>query len=1185
MTRKLPGALAFLASVALLRLVAQAGAVEPPGRPGPSVLAVTRPEQGWQGGAHYRLIARPLVDAGFDIDVCFEDDMPARLATGRYSVVVTTGFRETVYADDPRRAEAELGPLRKSLGDFTSRGGGVLVLGCADPGAIPATNALIEPWGARLLYEKTTGAGAEKDLFVKWAFTRRVSGPAAPGIGGIWYPTGRDESGRWWWPIEVGEPWSVVLRGEPGTAPKPVSWSRDLDRIRRRKPADPAEGVPLAAVREAGAGRVAVVGLPHTYSFEAPFRFRGADAFLTEGFAGVPSDGRLLLFNLLRWLAEPATRHGLGGAKTPPRVLEPYTYREKGTPPPPRWTLEFEDPPRLFRGLVGARTKHSTGRSTVAEYAAAARAAGLDFLVFLDEHARMTAEKTLRLIDECREASDDSFRAIPGFTIADEYKNSWFYLGSKAVRPDPIYLSADGSVLAGNGGRGDARARTLGLSLLNLFLNQYQAQARAGTWNHARGSMPVWDARDCSAIAVATRDEDGKTTDEVIDDYRLTQGNGPRLEPLALELMRSASQVPERVREGWLVYLRGSDLAKSAALLERHEGACVQAISAGPVVEDWQLQGGTYPGLIGDDERPDLYRMRLRLSVRSAAGLEEVAIHDGPRLIRRFAPGGATEFSRELELFNHVQQSLVLTATDRRGRKAVSRNLITQCGDFVEFLCSDRNNQIFNGYAIRPDGSVFYEAPPTGNGVTPDKGPANWLISPCYPYVYDFRSHHCPWDGGSTCPGYAMFLMPRIRVADGLPPEKPLHNSARRLLHSRDVMIGRAVIDGGYPDAVRDRVGMVWQSVFPVERTRYLAGSMTLSYWRTRPDGITFTLFDETIRFRERARLEGDRPITVGQLSTGGEDAEYEVRDEQGRLHAGKCIAIEGTLRGRLGEGGYVSLRNAESNSSFFSLAGGLGYVLHRGGCQLILEFPEGSRDIPAGAEFRVKVLGVGTPQKPFPDAPRVADEAFGVRDGRPGYEVSLSEGRVLSRRFLLAMDGAADAPAAGRGVVGRIPKHPLPAALPVTVSGLNPNWPAVVLDRTRGRWRPVGVHEDSAHLRLDPSSSDLDFMIGHPAACDRPELVMALVPIGPRRWSLEVHNPTAEAQRTTIRLHRGFTPLAGAPEELPAEVPAGQSRFLEFSVPAAASSPLRTARGSSGGPGRFASLSPPCAEANCKSP
>ncbi len=52
------------------------------------MLSVTK--EGYGSGAHYRLIAGPLKEAGIQIDACMQKEIPAKLATGKYNVGMGT---------------------------------------------------------------------------------------------------------------------------------------------------------------------------------------------------------------------------------------------------------------------------------------------------------------------------------------------------------------------------------------------------------------------------------------------------------------------------------------------------------------------------------------------------------------------------------------------------------------------------------------------------------------------------------------------------------------------------------------------------------------------------------------------------------------------------------------------------------------------------------------------------------------------------------------------------------------------------------------------------------------------------------------------------------------------------------------------------------------------------------------
>lgn len=1114
----------FLVLVVVLVLVRAADAPKKP-----AILAVTRPpSEGWESGAHYKLIAKPLVDAGFEVDVCMEDDLPKVLASGKYNALVYAPLVVSVLDETQRQTYNKIFPaIQKALADFMAKGGGVFIMSPCDQEYLIASRILTEPWGARILVEEIKDPAGDKDYFVKWLHTTQVAGPVTNGVHGVWYPS---SGGKWTWPLEVDKNWTVVLQAEKSAKAQFATCNAEMDKARRKEPL--TGPVPLAAIRTMGAGRLAIMGVPHTYSFMAPFDFPGATAFLVEGIEGKPSDARRLIFNILQWLSEPSMKAGMGGATTPEKMLKPYSRMSVDKTPLVNWRPELGAPPKTIKGLAGARTLLSSGKSTVAEYAKAAKEAGLGFLVFLEDHKLMTPEKNEQLRKECLAASDATFQAIPGFTIEDEFGTHWFWAGNDTSYPNDTYLSADKKALAGNYGKGEARAKTLGAALCDMMFHQYIARVRTGSWNHKSNAYPALDHRDYSAMAPVTTTEEGKPIDDSFDDLGAIQNLGANVQPWALELMNSASQVADRAVHGYGIFVRAENPTAAAKFVGTHSStdAMDQYISNGPEIVDFQAGNIPYPALINDKFRADKFRMKLFLYVKSKAGLQEVRVQDGPRLIRRFLPNGEVGFKQTIELFNLPQQNLMILVKDKEGRRAVGKNLSIRCTEFQEVMCGDRNNQMFNGFGVRDDGSVFREAPPTGNGATPDKGTLVWLISPCFPYAYDFRTPNCPWDGGRYGSGYPMRFNPIVTVQGET--EKPLHNTPARALHSQDVMVGKARIDGAFPEKFKDHIGMVWNTIYPVEPTRFLEGEMKLTYWRTKPDAFTATFFDGVIRFKKDVTLEGDKPIVVGVLTSGVDNCDYEIRDKDGKIHTGKSKEVPTPVTGVLDDKGYAAYVNKMCTSAFYSLTPGIKFEVAPGSVRFYLA-PE-NRQIKAGTEFKVKILGVGSPLNGPAKVASRADEAFGILSGKPAYTLKLEKGKLLSQRYTLELDGE------GVGAAGAIPKFALPAYLPVTVAGLNPNWATVYLDRAGKKWRPVGVLDGAAHVELDPSVSDQSFFIGHPVTCDQKDLWLQLTQTGKTTWSLEAHNPTDKEIKATVQFTKDFTPLTQPP--IPVTVPAGQS-------------------------------------------
>lgn len=133
-----------------------------------------------------------------------------------------------------------------------------------------------------------------------------------------------------------------------------------------------------------------------------------------EGIDGRASDGRRLFLNTLRWLAEPSMRaRGKGGLEHDSSLEESEDMPP--VPPAADWSkFQFKDRPSL-RGVIGAQSAYSSGEGTVSEWKAAAREAGLDFLVFLEAFDELSPDGLESLKRDCRRLSDETILLVPGF--------------------------------------------------------------------------------------------------------------------------------------------------------------------------------------------------------------------------------------------------------------------------------------------------------------------------------------------------------------------------------------------------------------------------------------------------------------------------------------------------------------------------------------------------------------------------------------------------------------------------------------------------------------------------------------------------------------------------------------------------------------------------------------------------
>ena len=99
---------------------------------------------------------------------------------------------------------------------------------------------------------------------------------------------------------------------------------------------------------------------------------------------------------------------------------------------------------KLYWGLIGAQTMLSGGKGNVKDYAKAARQAGLDFVVFLEDFAKLDEEELQKLKDDCERYSDGEIMLYPGYRIKVNTGNNMFLYGFPVkFPPQQILVGSD----------------------------------------------------------------------------------------------------------------------------------------------------------------------------------------------------------------------------------------------------------------------------------------------------------------------------------------------------------------------------------------------------------------------------------------------------------------------------------------------------------------------------------------------------------------------------------------------------------------------------------------------------------------------------------------------------------------------------------------------------------------------
>ncbi|NUQ61551.1 MAG: hypothetical protein HUU20_03625 [Pirellulales bacterium] len=1013
------------------------------------------------------------------------------------------------------------------LSDYVEAGGGLMLNQQAGQVITSQTIpfALARCFGTQILLEKTVSDPAATRQVGAWGsdhytYTDKISGPAAEGIKGVLYQSHVDlMSLGGVLPFLPRAPWQVIVSAGP--ASKTETFQLGLEEIDRHSRSEGfASEVPLAGVREFGKGRVAYFGmLPDivfTRAISSDEDRQTHEAYLTRGVDGFPSDLQRLYLNTFTWLAAHADQLESAQLKRGTARTVPYTTAWKS-----------------FRGVVGPRTCNSSGESTPEEYVAKAKAAGLDFLVFLEDFAALKAGGFESLKADCARLSDGAFLALPGITYENADGNHEFAFGRHLKLPSAKLLAQGGKRFLAMTDPG-ATLDLVWLYTLCGFENH------SGWYRFAENPYPHFDARNVSAMGVITQ-EGGRTVESVLDAYAREARNGQFLWPLALTLMKSAEEMA-LVEQG--VYYHNEvgieGTAKLDPFLNTLDGRSARNLfpgapcfgqvfmSNGPTINLRMPRGDTDPD--GDLWNPCLQEWPLDLAVASPAGLKEVRVMDGTTLLRRYLPGGVKEFQASTSLGRERQRAIYVRAVDKAGREAVSRDITSDSWILRDTQCADRNNQLLYSMQKRADGTPFYISY-GGDTPMPDKGPWNGRTRPVGCFVFDARLGvgAMSYDG-SPEQHPQTFFSPSCWYEDK-PPE-PLgwqsqlvagkegaaHVEPHRVVHSSDVLIGERILDGVFPVQARPVIH-VWHTLYPVKPSAFFKTTARQYLYLVKVDGVSVYLWDQEFEVLKDilARPKSGYALGIGRIM--GSTATRRVIVSGGR------VVDQGELKGKpvqtipFNRGDYIGLLHSPFGSlAVYSLSDGL--LLAGDGVNYGVGFKPDGDVLRAGAKLRARMLLVGM-HRMVDDPAALAEKIVGEYGltGRPSYAFAVAQGEAGGADYPAPLRAGEDGCFVGEltGVVD------MAGNLGVAVSGLNDRWTAFCQSvgedpATDAKTRLIAVEGGTGYAVLRAEDEGRRVFLGHPLIADRPEVVLSVTRSRDwKQWVAEIHNPTDATLRVAV--------------------------------------------------------------------
>lgn len=1055
-----------------------------------------------------------------------------------YQVVRLHTGNEGVYLVTPELA-AHAAAAGKALARYVSDGGGLLLQ--PEPVRYPNSedekywNLVMAPLGVQILHEgiyDTTrnfkgGAVGEINFWV----TRNIAAhPVTAGVKSLCLPQSFMGPLPGTAAMKYAPEWQVVVRGEKEAK---SYLSRKDNGNAYDQTGTYGEAPPVLAVRERGKGRVACLPISTICTGDNYLNPVWENVFETAGDkkTGTPSDGLALVMNCYKWLAQPAQADATFGTHqiAPYKPVEfPATVNWDGSGFPPPATSET-------RGIVGLHSNYTDGKGTVAEYAAAAQAAKLGYIVFTDPLEQLSAEKLAKLKADCAAASrEGAFYACPGLEFTDGIGNRWVIWGEKVQWPEATFKDKIWTYTQWDGQKVHFYGKYMDqCGFPGSALVDYKQLRANGA--HAEN---LWWFYHVAGYAY----EGGKLIADNTPDYLFAQRDLRMLAPVSFTRLRTPGEVAQAAVQCWTGF---RNLAQAKENLNTRcsqpawaAEASGQYISQGPQITAFDVMNSqmeSHPFFTRGAQR-----VRVRFAAHSEAGLAEVRVHDTEQgLIRRFAAGGKPDLQREFELVQDKQHYPVLEVVDTQGKRAWSSMIrvfsykqgFMRCSDNLNILSAsmcwipDRNGMVSLGKSFNNGADFSLSGADSSGPVCPT--PQAWgeekvRIKNVGEYPQDTVSKLMDVPLGSY----------QIQIAT-----QKMENRSETWDHAGRPGPALATVpkDLGVLEYF-DRTHTLYA---PADRADYyIVGNYRRPREGTRDYQGALNWHEGEIRFKKDVVLQGAVPIPLAQMR-----CPVDVARQWGTVIL--ATEAEGTTRvvmvrdpkktpgatGRLRAGGYLAQMTTLLGYEAFLTPEGSDFAYEAGivgegpmGGRVIVGLGKDGQEVKAGTVMKYR-FAFGEFADPVAGSLKLEDtvRAFNLGGGVGGYPVQMKVGQVADAVYFFT------AQAVGNEAQFTLGPRSTMIDLPIRVRGLVDNGCAAIYSTKRPWLRFVGVVGDTAYLQ-EPIEKANEMWIGNVFVADNPAVKLTLVVDGQAPGAapfLEVHNPTDKELTVTVRSPE-HTPVFG---------------------------------------------------------
>jgi len=1106
---------------------------------------------------------------GFEVVTGAQIEVNAATLAKFNAVIVTDLFSDPNLTNKGLPAEIER--YGKLLDDYVKAGGTLWIFGrsmhhMSHPTATDALNKILAGWGAEVLPENVRDADREKIqeryMKMRYASTGEIlKDDLTAGIEKIWYPNGVMVGITS--PLKLSDEWKPLIKASGSATTLKLGLDGNAYPCElENQPGTAGQGPVIVATRKVGEGRIILAGLTSTVPFWGYKHVMWEDIATTNGI----NDRSDWMKFFVQSVKIPGAQSKTGGGElkvAPIALIDPQPSVVKD------WADAMPAFPaeKTFKGVIGASTALSDGKGTVADFAAAARKSGVDFIIFSEDLKTLTAENYKKLVEECHAATTAEFAAIPGIKYQDVDGNRRIIVGEKCWPSAKRLFPPDKTIFGP----------------VWLYFDSGSPMQISYDFSHA--NYPAYTNVGLNAMGVRSY-ENGVLFDDAVASYLDNQHRADCLTPVIVNLSKSPESLAN-IKEWYFV--PAEKIGDFVKLLNKYpgwyEGWKAGYVSDGPVIRQWagvnlrRTTGGRY-------YVPGTERWRVALKATSEAPITTVEILDGENVIRTYRPNTPT-CDIVIDGLHDMQRVLIARITDANGREAITSGLTISDTLFEQGQCSDHQNFMagrqdyrtaddkFIGMqatamlakATRPTvGNVQTSDPALLNPIGVDGGAGTTFALFCpmmvrgkswdefrYPVfkngfryasrdalVFDLTYTHrigndcAPWPSIESGDPWG-----RMEPAQHFTAKTTWINFPRRLNNFSPSVVEfemnfqRAVSLSKICDPDQGRA-LFWTHRLGFHHPEFrFKGLKGVESW-DEPKSNTYT---DTLP----ALLLG---AAEGEASPGQQDRCTVLRTGDGdtTIKAGEDAAHPNAWQGTMKPGEALLLHpNLGGSGGFFLLNGDLQSRVELGydWLRVYLGLYD-LRSFKAGESYNSRIL---TLQGRLDDKDPVADwkwfrDTWGLAGDKPAYSLNATKGKILGTQFLLECQSE-------KGLVAlSIGEAALSQRLPIKINGLSPNLTAAIVDNTRKEWLPIGVTAIEAYATHDAGKGASDLVIGNIVSCNNPDLVCTLLPEGDK-FVIDIHNPTDKPASVTISVPAGLWMIKAGTQK--STVPAGTTARLAW--------------------------------------